>query len=51
MPTPSPRTGPAAPPAGADAANQPWLLFFRRVRVLAAELDALEAARNGTDEK
>ena len=29
----------------------PWLLFFRRVRVLAAELDALEAARNGTDEK
>ncbi len=44
MPSPSPPTDPAA-------ANQPWLLFFRRVRVLAAELDALEAARNGTDEK
>ena len=44
MPSPSPPTDPAA-------ANQPWLLFFRRVRVLAAKLDALEAARNGANEK
>ena len=33
---------PAEPPS-------PWLLFFRRVRVLAAKLDALEAERDGTN--
>ena len=44
MPSPSPPTDPAA-------ANQPWLLFFRRVRVLAAKLDALEAERDSTHEE
>ena len=28
----------------------PWLLFFRRVRMLAAKLDALEAEQDGTNE-
>lgn len=27
----------------------PWLLFFRRVRVLAAKLDALEAEQGRTN--
>jgi len=35
MPTP---LEPTEPPS-------PWLLFFRRVRLLAAKLDALEAER------
>jgi len=35
---------PAEPPS-------PWLLFFRRVRVLAAKLDTLEAERKGTNEE
>ena len=49
MPTPSSRTDHAAAPAGADAANQSWLFFFRRVRVLAAKLDALEAEQGRTN--